>query len=1116
MSSPTNDHDKNIEQWLHRLGLREFVPVFASQQIDHEVLGELTDSDLKELGLPLGPRKKLLKAIAELNSNEIFTSEADASSTIEPGDAERRHLTVMFCDLVGSTALSSRFDPEDLSDIVRSYQESCARVISQYDGFIARYMGDGMLVYFGYPQAHEDDAERALHAGLEIITRVAQLEPGTDLSLQTRIGIATGLVVVGETIGEETSREQVVMGETPNLAARLQGIADPDQVVVSFSSRQLCVNLFEFDEMDKQILKGFDEPVPAFVVVGERALENRFDARKPQDLYAMVGRDQELALLLQRWQSALASEGQVVVLSGEAGIGKSRIARALADAVAKEELFRINYQCSPYHTDSALYPAIRQLTSTAGIAIGDDDQVKLDKLEALLDLAEDTSDESKALIATLLGLDGTGFSVLELSPQQLRVRTLEALSQQLVNLSHQKPALFVVEDAHWIDATTLELIEMCFVPVASAKILIVITARPEFDHRFGGNPVVTSLTLNRLGRKQINGIIERATRGKPLPSELMDDLVAKTDGVPLFIEELTKTLLESGALTETADAWIIENSRSQLTIPTSLHDSLMARLDRHSDIKDVAQTAACIGREFEFSLLASISPLSEVDLSASLDQLVAAELVFRRGTPPNASYSFKHALVRDAAYESLLKSVRQEMHGKIILALGEIDAAPELMAHHAEVAGETENAIEWWQKAGDIAFARPAYDECLGHLGSAIRLVQQMDENEYWRRKELALQVQLGQVSIAKNGYSAKLTAETFKRALALSEAVDDSDLRFPVLYGVWVTHLIRAECSQANTISFQILELADAQDGSTPRVVANRMAGTTQALLGNFDEARRKLEIGEQAYDPSQRISLASHFGQDPGTALFCYMAWVFWLQGYPDQAKVYANRALTAARDSAHINTICYANIHVAMYAQCRGDVDLVKRCGDTVDYMSNEHGLVQWRQFSEMVLGWASVAQGDDSDITRFQQGFDTYVDSGALIYAPVLLTTLASQLLQFDRVDEAHKTVASARQIVDKMGERLIEPELLRVEGEIFWRNVNIENARACFEQGIEMARKQNARSWELRASMSLAALLNEQGEKQHGLELLQNIYGWFSEGFESSDLKKAKSLLELLS
>jgi predicted ATPase/class 3 adenylate cyclase len=1009
--------------------------------------------------------------------------------------------------------LSSHFDPEDLSGIVRTYQDTCAGVVSHYDGYIARYMGDGMLVYFGYPHAHEDDAERALHAGLEIIARVRQLEPRADLSLQTRIGVATGLVVVGETVGENTAKEQVVMGETPNLAARLQSVAEPDQLVVASSTRHLCGNVFDFQDLDERSLKGFSEPVATFAVLGERSVESRFDAHRSQRLESMVGRDQELALLLQRWRSAVSGEGQVVVLSGEAGIGKSRIVRAIIDAATEDDHFRISYQCSPYHGDSALYPAIRQLGRAAGFASEDDDDAKLDKLEALLSFAKNNKPETNALIAGLLGLDGERFAKLDLTPQQQRIRTLEALLQQLVTLSLRKPVLFVVEDAHWIDATTLEFIELCLDPTASARILFVITARPTFDYNFGGHPVVTGLTLNRLGREQINGLIEHITKGKSLPVELRDEIVVKTDGVPLFVEELTKTVLESGALTETEHAWILEGSLKQLAIPTSLHDSLMARLDRLNRVKEVAQTAACIGREFDYTLLATVSPLAETELNAALDQLISAELVFGRGVPPNASYTFKHALVRDAAYESLLKSVRQHLHGRIMQALDEIDAPPELLAHHAEFAGETEQAIDWWQQAGETAFARPAYEESIGHLSAAIRLVQQMGDDESSTQRELTLQVPLAQALLAKRGYAARPTAEAFERALALTEIVGETEFRIPVQYGTWVVHYVRGEHEQALQRALRLLELAQPQEDSIQGLVANRVASPSYMVLGKFTEAKRHLETALRIYDPQKHSALANHLGSEPGATLNCYMALVLWILGYPDQAATHANRAIVMARESAHVNTLCFADLHVAMFAYFGGDVQLGRRHGESLVEIAGEHDMTFWGQLGELLLAWEFVSQGNESGIHRFRDGFESYIDSGSRALAPVLAILFVSQLLRLDRTEEASRTIADVRRVVQATGECWAAAELHRVEGDLYLRRSDEAQARVCYEHAIETARSQSARSWELRATTSLAALLSEQGEKQRARDLLEGIYGWFSEGLESHDLKDAKSLLD---
>lgn len=1117
MCPPQNNKSSDIERWLQKIGLEDYIPVFASEEIDYEVLVELTDADLKEIGIPLGSRKKLLKAIAELHLRQLPTAELTQESAIfssESSDAQRRQLTVMFCDLVGSTELSSRFDPEDLSDIVRSFQDCCASVVSQFDGYVARHMGDGMLVYFGYPRAHEYDSERALHAGLELIKSVHQLEPRADLRLQIRIGVATGLVVVGETIGEDSAKEQVVMGETPNLAARLQGIADPNQLVVSDATRKLCENVFNFQDLGERSLKGFTNPVATFAVLAERAIESRFDARQSKSLQAMIGREHELALILQRWQSALRGEGQAVVLSGEAGIGKSRITRAVVDTVARDEHFLIKFQCSPYHTDSALYPAIRQLHRAAGFDPDDSNETKLDKLESLLSLGKNNTLESSALIALLLGLDEKRYAKLELTPQQQRMRTLEALQRQLVSLAQRKPVLFMVEDAHWIDATTLEFIELCLDPITSAPILFIINARPGFEHSFGSHPVVTSLKLNRLGREQINGIIGYISRGKILPTELIDEIVDKTDGVPLFVEEFTKTVLESGALVETADAWILEGSLTQLAIPTSLHDSLMARLDRLNKVKDVAQMAACIGREFDYTLLATVSNLSDTELEAALNQLISAELVFRRGVHPNLQYSFKHALVRDAAYESLLKSVRQQLHSRIADALRESGAPPELLAHHTEYAGELEQAVEWWQKAGEAAFARPAFEESIGHLCSAIRLVQQLGDDMSWTRRELGLQVQLGQALIAKRGYSAKFTGETFNRALALNEVVDDSELRFQILYGSCAVAMISGELERALKRALSVLELADTQEESSTCLLANRIAGATHALLGDIVEARPRLEIAAQIYDPGQHRALANRLAHEPGAAVHANLALVLWCLGYPELATTHAESAVSAARESTYVS-ICHNEMNLGIYTLCRGDADMVRRHGVSLEQLADEYDMTQYRQFSEIYLGWASVALGDESGIQRFQRAIESYTDAGAFIYAPIFTTTFASQLLQLGRIQDARQTIEMARQIMYTTDERFIEAELLRVQGDIYLQSAEQAKASSCYQRAIETARKQSAKAWELRAATSFAELLGEQGEKQQARDLLDGVYSWFSEGLESQDMKRAGRLLDQL-
>ena len=640
----------DITKWLEQNGFGAYATTFVDNAIDVDVLPHLSDDDLKELGLPLGHRRKLQAALQTTSVSAVSLEQSSDAEPASPAGAERRQLTVMFCDLVGSTSLSARFDPEVLSDIVRGYQDACAGVISRYEGYVARYMGDGMLVYFGYPHAHEDAAERALRAGLSILERVRRLETADGLRLQTRIGVATGLVVVGETVGQASSREQVVMGETPNLAARLQAIAEPDELVIADSTRHLAPGVFEFCDLGEFSLKGFDEVQRAWRVAAVHDAESRFEAHRSSRTLPLVGREQELDLLLERWRQARLGEGQMVLLTGEAGIGKSRISQALLDAVAAQSHVRVRYQCSPYHQDSPLYPTIQHLSRAASITGEESNDEALDKLDAMLAKVGKPSLESTLLFATLLGLDGGNrYGETELNPQRQRSLTLGALVGQLQTLAEQSPVLWVVEDMHWIDPTTLELIEASLDPASSARIMILATARPTFEHGFGGHPIVTRLTLNRLGRRQVDEIATQLGGGKRLPASLLSKIVERTDGVPLFVEELTKTVLESGFLKENADAFELTGEVDRLELPSSLHDSLMARLDRQKPLKEVAQIAACIGREFSCSMLAAISTLDDRALDQALDGLMQAELIFRRGTVSPPNYVFKHALVRDAA-----------------------------------------------------------------------------------------------------------------------------------------------------------------------------------------------------------------------------------------------------------------------------------------------------------------------------------------------------------------------------------------------------------------------------------------------------------------------------------
>ena len=699
----------DVGGWLRSLGLGQYEAVFRESEIDPEVLLELTDADLEKLGVPLGHRKRLLKAISNLTSAEQATPARRLARVLtEANTAERRQLTVMFCDLVGSTALSAKLDPEDLRGVIGAYHRCCTELIEHNGGFVAKYMGDGILAYFGYPRAHEHDAERAIRAGLSVVEVVPKLATHAGSPLQVRVGIATGLVVVGDVIGAGAAQEQAVVGETPNLAARLQALAEPGTVVIAESTRRLTGRLFDYHDLGTVALKGFADDVSAWQVLGMGATESRFEALRSA-MTPLVGREEEIELLLRRWGQAKAGDGQVVLISGEAGIGKSRIAQSVVQRLSGEQHTRLRHFCSPHHQDSALYPSIAQLERAAGFRRDDSDDQRLDKLEAVL--AQGTNDLSEAvpLLADLLSIStGDRYLPLNLTPQKRKEKTLHAQLMQVEGLAARQPVLIVWEDIHWSDPTTRESLDLLIDWVPTLRALVIITFRPEFTPPWTGRPHVTLLNLRRLSRRQCDEMILQVTAGKALPKDISDQIVDRTDGVPLFIEELTKAVVESGVLTEADNRYSVAGPIAPLAIPTSLHASLLARLDRLAPVREVAQIAAALGRQFSHELISAIVPMPGRELDSALDQLVAAELIFRRGIPPDAEYPFKHALVQDTAYGTLLRSRRQQLHARIAVKLeGQfseiVTNQPALLAHHCTEGGLNDRALDYWLKAGQQA-----------------------------------------------------------------------------------------------------------------------------------------------------------------------------------------------------------------------------------------------------------------------------------------------------------------------------------------------------------------------------------------------------------------------------
>jgi class 3 adenylate cyclase len=1117
----------DIEQWLGKLSLEKYVVVFMEAEIDFATLPFLTDDDLKELELPLGPRRKVSEAIKQLNRGTVLSSADSFDAAIEKTNtlasvtqpppepssaAERRHLTVMFVDLVGSTEMSTQIDVEDMREIITSYQNTVASMVESHNGFVAKFMGDGVLCYFGWPQANEDDAGRAVRAGLAIISGVKLLNGPNGEQLSTRVGIASGVVVVGDLVGSGSSEEAAVVGETPNLAARLQGLAEPDQLVLPEETRSLLGNLFQLRSVGAHDLKGIAQPVQAYVVTGESTRESRFDASHSGTLTPIFGRTQELRLMEESWNRAQAGSGQMVLVSGEAGIGKSRLTRAMIDQIESVDHTRLTCHCSPYHTDSAFYPIIGQLIFTAGIESADDDSTRLDKLERM----QGVDSENVALLAAMLGIEADArYGALDLTPQQQRSHTMRALCQMIVQLSQDRPLLFVFEDLHWIDPTSLELLDIALDAISGEKILILATARPTFEHGFGGHPSSTRIALNRLGGDQIQGIVERLTGGRALPEEVLQLIVSRTDGVPLFVEELTKTILEAGVLKVRGDSYVLDGPLDLRAIPSTLHDSLMARLDRLQPIKAVAQTAACIGRKFEHRLLASISPLPAVELNTALEGLIKAELVFRRGEAPEAHYIFNHALVRDAAYESLLKDNRRATHRRIVQSL-ELDgnAAPEVLAWHAEAAGLTEQAINLWEAASKAAIARPAFDEAISHLGHAMALLspQINDGTQAILEQALGLQIQLGAARLFRNGYGADETKAAFEHALLLADKIGETPLRFTVLYGLWVNKYVRAQHADALTLAESLLELVEGGTDSTPIMLATRIIGVSLSLGGRFVEAQHYLSRGDSLFDPVTHKGLANRFGQDLGVANSCYMALNLWALGETRQANTHMLEAERAALLTGHSNTICYMHCHVVLLALLARDEAVIESHAAAMTVIANEHKLLLWQDFAGPIQALQVAGAGDALGIDQFMVADTQYTASKSHVFLTLIRIEASYRALALDLVEKARTLADMARTLIDQTGETYLLAELYRLDGALALKANNQNEAEVSLKEAVAVARKQGSKSLELRAALDLADLWQAMGRTTEACSVLKLAQDNIADGDCAEDSARAKVFL----
>ena len=1108
-----------IERWLGELDLDKYSSTFVEAEIDLFSLPLLTDEDLRELGLPLGPRRKVLHAASQIESSESSThphASTDNRHIDTPYSAERRHLTIMFVDLVGSTAMSTKLDAEELREIITNYQNNVAGVIARYRGFIARFMGDGVLIYFGWPEAGEEDAERAVRAGMAIITSVTRITGPDNQPLSCRIGIASGVVVVGDLIGTGTSEETAVVGETPNLAARLQGVAEPDQLVISQETRNLTSNVFELQSLGMQHLKGIEQSAQAFAVTGTSATKSRFDSQKADLVAPVYGRDHEIQMLGEIWSRVKSGAGHLVLVTGEAGIGKSRVTHAIADQISKEDSKQITWQCSPYHSESAFHPIISWLTYQADIHAEDDDEIRLQKLAHTTDLCTEELD----LIATMMDIDTSKNPTSpKLNPAKLRADTMRSICQLVIGFSKPRPVLLLFEDLHWIDPTSLELLVTLLAEIEQEKVFILATARPEFEHNFANHSIVSRMEISRLNQNEVYAIVNQLSDGKKIPDELMKIIAERTDGVPLFVEELTKTIFETGVLKEEGDHFTLTSPLVSSTIPNTLHDSLMARLDRQQSLKSVAQTAACLGREFSYKVLEQITSTTEGELKETLNGLIEAELIYQSGALPWAQFTFKHALVRDAAYESLLKENRRSVHLRILDVLSNVsDTPPELLAWHAEGAGQIKRAIDLWQTASKIAINRPAFGEAVSHLNRAIALVSpQLTQNNNAAQVPnalqlaLELQIKLGQARYIANGYGDNRTRVAFERALVLAKEAGDIKLHVSALHGIWVGHHVFSKHTEALTLAEEMLELVSANEDTAQSILANRLIGTSLYSLGRFAEAQHKLSTANANYCPHKNRDSAQQSGIDQGVVNSCNLAGNLWALGQTQNADDYVDKAEKAAMATGHVNTITYLHSYLAGFMRSAARYTVSKEHTLALHSLSIEHGITFYQERAQHQLAAIEAQQGDVTAVARFLKA-DAHCEKLIHLAVPTIRIETGFFALDMKLLEEAQLLAKMARDLIEQTSEKVSLSNLHRLEGALALENRQLELAEHSLKSALLVAQEQQSKIWELRAAIDLARLWQSMHRNDESYSLIQSVLECIADGDCAEDVKTARALI----
>lgn len=1041
--------------------------------------------------------------------------------------AERRQLTVMFCDLVGSTDLTREFDPEDLHEVLKDYQQAATKVIQAFGGHVAQYRGDGLVVYFGWPRAHEDSAEGAIRAALGIIEAVSNVP--APKPLQVRIGIATGAVVVGERVEGEASVPKLAVGETPNLAARVQGLAQADQIIISSDSRRLVGGTFELADLGEQVLRGIAEPVRAWHVTGLATTEGRFDASRPAGgLTPVIGRGEELEMLLSRWELAQGNEGQVVLLSGESGIGKSRLINALRENLHIDNASAMRFQCLPYYANSALWPTIQSLGRALNVAQHESVETKLDKLESLIVGHFKQPLTDVRFIASLLSIPSATsderYGALAMIPQKFKDETLRTLVDMTEAAAKQQPTVLMFEDAHWADPASLELLTLMIDRVKSMPLLMLITHRPEFENRWADHGHVTALNLNKLTRAQSSALVLQVTQGKTLPQDLLEQILAKTDGVPLFVEELTHSILESGELIDRGDTYDYAGTAHRVTIPATLRDSLMARLDRYQSVRELAQIGAVVGREFSYELIAAVAPIQTTALDQALSQFTESGLAFRRGTPPDAVYTFKHALVQDAAYDSLLKSRRRVLHGEIAQTLGKRlpetpGSEPEILAHHLTEAGEVAAAIPLWQQAGGQARRRMAMSEAIAHLNKGLSLLQSLPASDQRDASELAFRGQLGRAYSMLRGWGAPEVRDNLQSAHSLARKLKRSDLLAAIQSGLFANVLNQGRIAEALTIAREMLNRAESSGSTALRMWGHAHIGQSCVKMGRLTEALEHIDALSALYDPHKHRRGAHLAEHDEMITTNTFKVHAIWALGYADKAVRLLEETIISARERGNPLELGLALIFGSWVPYERGEPELLRRYAKEGEQLGRENNLpVLSAMMAPAVYSMTCIAEGKASEaIVLIEDVLAARNVDAFTVEFPRFYALLAQCKAHLGDVDGALQLIDASIELVERPGNeaRFFYAEFLRLKGWMLTLKDDLAGAEKNYQASLDCARQQQAKAWELLTATSLARLWQQQGRQGEAVALLEPIYDWFTEGFDTADLKDARALLDTL-